>query len=600
MTRPHPRAVSRLASRRPILALAVCGLLVAAFDPIRSAEQKFYSDDPLATVPETGDASGAQEYDIDLFYDLSYNMFVTARRDHSNLRAQNINTIDEVPDSSWFTNRVGTRPLTVEEITRGPVTGPAPQPGNWTISREKSSGAAPGFTATDSGGHTWFVSFDAPANPDGATGAVVVSTKLFWALGYNQVEYFVSDVRRESLVIAQDATKRRPNGKRTPLTQDDIDEVLERADQKEDGSYRIAAGRMLPGKVLGGFKYLGTRPDDPNDLVPHEHRRELRALRVFGAWANLVDQKAGNTLDTVITDGKRGVVKHYLQDVGSTFGVGANAPHDWNEGWEYVIEGGPAWRKLFTLGLARSEYQKADYEDVPAAGRFEGDSFDPLTWRPRVPTGAHIEMRDDDAFWAARRLMAVTDELIRAAVKTGQYRDPAGRTAHRRRAHQATRQDRPGLPAEDQPDRRSRIRRHDVDLRQRRRPVQGRRGAGVVHRRVVAVRQRHRYGDANRRHHEQGAEGGGPERAAHHPGLVRQGGAQCAEHESPVLGAADRRLLQARRHRLETGWPRADARRRCSGAAEGELSHGPRCRVVRQAVSGHQRQEVPVEGLRPW
>jgi hypothetical protein len=41
-----------------------------------------------------------------------------------------------------------------------------------------------------------------------------------------------------------------------------------------------------------------------------------------------------------------------------------------------------------------------------------------------VPTGAHVEMRDDDAFWAARRLMAVTDELIRAAVKTGQYRDP--------------------------------------------------------------------------------------------------------------------------------------------------------------------------------
>ena len=49
MTRLHPRAVSRPASPRPILALAVCGLLVAAFDPIRSADQKFYSDDPLAT-----------------------------------------------------------------------------------------------------------------------------------------------------------------------------------------------------------------------------------------------------------------------------------------------------------------------------------------------------------------------------------------------------------------------------------------------------------------------------------------------------------------------------------------------------------------------
>ena len=62
--------------------------------------------------------------------------------------------------------------------------------------------------------------------------------------------------------------------------------------------YRAVAGRALPGTVLGGFRYHGTRPDDPNDVVPHEHRRELRALKVFGAWTNLVDMKAGNTLDT--------------------------------------------------------------------------------------------------------------------------------------------------------------------------------------------------------------------------------------------------------------------------------------------------------------
>ena len=79
----------------------------------------------------------------------------------------------------------------------------------------------------------------------------------------------------------------------------------------------------LPGRVIGGFKYFGTRPDDPNDVVPHEHRRELRALQVFGGWTNLVDMKAGNTLDTVITENGRSVVRHYLQDVGSTFGTGA-------------------------------------------------------------------------------------------------------------------------------------------------------------------------------------------------------------------------------------------------------------------------------------
>ena len=94
---------------------------------------------------------------------------------------------------------------------------------------------------------------------------------------------------------------------------------------------------MLPGKILGGFRYAGTRPDDPNDIVPHEHRRELRALRVFGAWTNLTDLKAGNTLDTLVTENGRTFVKHYLQDVGSTFGM-ANRPHEWDIGWEYFYE----------------------------------------------------------------------------------------------------------------------------------------------------------------------------------------------------------------------------------------------------------------------
>ena len=34
-----------------------------------------------------------------------------------------------------------------------------------------------------------------------------------------------------------------------------------------------------------------------------------------------------------------------------------------------------------------------------------------------------MELRDDDAFWAARRVAAFTDDLIRAAVHTGQFSD---------------------------------------------------------------------------------------------------------------------------------------------------------------------------------
>ncbi len=68
-----------------------------------------------------------------------------------------------------------------------------------------------------------------------------------------------------------------------------------------DGTYRVVAGRLIPGKIIGNFRYQGTRPDDPNDLVPHQHRRELRGLFVFGAWTNLTDFKSNNTLDTLVT-----------------------------------------------------------------------------------------------------------------------------------------------------------------------------------------------------------------------------------------------------------------------------------------------------------
>ena len=66
-----------------------------------------------------------------------------------------------------------------------------------------------------------------------------------------------------------------------------------------------------------------------------------------------------------------------------------------------------------------------DYAPYPSVGRFESEQFDPITWRPHAPTAAYVEMLPDDAFWAARRVAAFDDDLIRALVHTGQFTDPA-------------------------------------------------------------------------------------------------------------------------------------------------------------------------------
>jgi hypothetical protein len=388
----------------------------------------FYRDDPLAREPESQDASGAAESDIGDLYEMVHNLFIQPGYKPSGVRAENINTIDEVPDSSWFTNRIGTRTLTLDELTRGPVAGAAPDPSRWVIMREKVSGVHPGMTAMDGKGETWFLEFDPPYYPEAATAAVVMATKFFWALGYNQVESFLTTFDPKRMEFDPKATLRRPNGKRTPFTRDDIDSILENVARRPDGTYRVVAGRLLPGKILGNFRYEGTRPDDPNDVVPHERRRELRALRVFGAWTNLTDLKSKNTIDTLATENGRPIVKHWLQDVGSTFGM-CNDLHEWDLSWEHFYQGGATAKRLASFGFALSPWQTVDYTEGPSIGKFEGDRFDPRTWRPQTPTTAYMELRDDDAFWAAQRVGAFTDEMIRAIVHTGEFSDPAAERA---------------------------------------------------------------------------------------------------------------------------------------------------------------------------
>jgi hypothetical protein len=48
--------------------------------------------------------------------------------------------------------------------------------------------------------------------------------------------------------IEPTATVRRPSGKRTKFTRDDMTAILETVARNPDGTYRIVAGRLIPGK----------------------------------------------------------------------------------------------------------------------------------------------------------------------------------------------------------------------------------------------------------------------------------------------------------------------------------------------------------------
>ena len=153
----------------------------------------FYPDDPIAREPESQDASKAQPYDHR--HDVRDDVQPVR---HLRLQAVGPARARTSTRSTKCRTRAGSRTGSARRRSRprrsraARIVGAPPDPSRWVLTREKTSGAHPGFTARDAKGETWFLEFDPPYFPEGATGAVAVATKIFWALGYNQVESFLT------------------------------------------------------------------------------------------------------------------------------------------------------------------------------------------------------------------------------------------------------------------------------------------------------------------------------------------------------------------------------------------------------------------------
>ena len=258
-----------------------------------------------------------------------------------------------------------------------------------------------------------------------ATGTEVVVTKLFWALGYYVPEVHLAVLQSEHLTIAESAEITPPSGNKRRLKQSDIRALLRKAHRDADGTYRVIASKALDGTPVGGFRFYGIRSDDPNDVIPHEHRRELRAYGTFAAWLNHVDSKSINTLDTVIQQGDRKVIRHNLLDFGSTVGSAGVYPREAFEGSEYLIEGKKTLAGIPTFGLYLKKWRTVPLYRARSVGAFpsENATWDPETWKPRYANSAFRSARLDDKFWAARRLQGFTDEMLTALPRVGQFDD---------------------------------------------------------------------------------------------------------------------------------------------------------------------------------
>lgn len=401
-------------------------LVAAASLTVSAQKPRFYPDDPIWKEPISQDVKNASRYEPDLAYQTLENLFWRPGDPVLGQRAKNINTIDEVPDGAFFTNRAGRMPLTPEAVARAANTSDGPAQGKWTVVSAKSDGVTPGFTIRDSANQLWFIKFDPPGWRGMATGSEIVAAKLFWAAGYHTAEYHIGQLQPSNLVIGKDTRITPPGEAARPMNQSDIAWLLSRADRDPDGSYRVILSKATPGRPVGRIKFYGTRADDPNDVVPHEHRRELRGYYVFAAWLNHVDAKGINSLSTLITENGRSFIRHYLLDFGSALGSAAIGPREGWEGYEALLEEpGEIGTRALALGFKIPVWRTQDYFESPAIGRLPRDhsKWDPEAWWPHITNAAFRHMRPDDTFWAATKLAAISDDMIRAAVAEGRFGD---------------------------------------------------------------------------------------------------------------------------------------------------------------------------------
>ena len=345
--------------------------------------------------------------------------------------APNVNLLGEVPNSSWFTNRIGMFPMTPQEAASGPAgpggigeTGPD-RNGPWTVVSAKTQGVTPGFNIRDARGDTYLIKFDPPGEIGTATCAGVVSGRIFHAAGYNVPIDATVTFRREDLVLGEDVKIRLADGSRRTMTEADLEAILGSVGRLPDGSWFAIASKFLDGTPVGPFNFYGRRPDDPNDRIPHEDRRELRGLEIFCAWLNHFDTKQLNSLDTYIAGGDGGYVKHHLIDFASTLGVGASGSTA-RYGYEYTVDVPAITGRLLSLGFHESTWRKLERDpDLPQVGYFSADLWDPLEFKPMQPNTAFANSTEDDGYWAAKIITAFRDEHLVAIVASAGYRDAA-------------------------------------------------------------------------------------------------------------------------------------------------------------------------------
>jgi hypothetical protein len=344
--------------------------------------------------------------------------------------AANVNAFDEVPDSSWFENRIGLRAMTPADVELGNcganrIDPRASAPGSWVIDMGKPNGANPGFRVRIEGVGRFMLKADAKKDGERTTAASAIVSRLYHAAGWRTPCDSVVHFDRSLLRLSPGLVYADNSGVERPFDQAALDGVLDGAIHRGE-LVRMVASAWLPGRSIGPFRYEGVRADDPNDLVPHEDRRDLRGARLMAAWVGHFDAREQNTMTTWMSldpkrkDASPGYTLHHYLDFGDCFGS------QW--AWDaltrrlnhaHYLDFGQILVDTFTFGAIERPWDRSRI--VPGQELFNhfSDDFDPDAWRGGYPNPAFARMDEADGAWAARILARFEDAHLAAAIRAG-------------------------------------------------------------------------------------------------------------------------------------------------------------------------------------
>ena len=344
--------------------------------------------------------------------------------------ARNVDAFDEVPDSAWFTNRLGKKKPPTPELLRGAcrpedVLDPSgAEPGSYVIDQGKPNGATPGFRVKIGGKKKYMFKTDLKEQPERPSAASAIGAALYHAVGFNTSCEQVLYIDPSLLKLTPGLKATANDGVTRDFDKKALDKVLDVA-AKNGEKYRFQASAWLPGYLLGPFKYEGTRSDDPNDIIPHEDRRELRGGRVLAAWLNHFDAREQNSMDSWIAldtknpDSSPGFVRHYYLDTSEVFG----SEWDWDGisrrlGHSYLLDFHHISEDFVTIGVIERPWEREQRtKGLEMFGYFHYREFEPDAWLNEYPNPAFSRATERDNAWMARILSRLDRADVRALVE---------------------------------------------------------------------------------------------------------------------------------------------------------------------------------------